>query len=500
MATIPSGRSLTYVAVDAVIKAFHEDQSPVAVIRAARATTKSTACQIQLFTEAMLMPPQEDGVRRSAFLITRTSYRDLEQSAVATYKERFEGVVGMRPLSGREPWSGGISMKLPDGTQVESTWLFMAVPPDDLGKLGSMQFTSAYINELMDYQEPGIVSAVQGSCGRYPSKDGFSAAHIEKRGRRPLYRSRVICDTNGPFENHWLREAEDNPPATWRFFIQEPPLLVSDTHVDNALENRGKWYYPNPKATYHKVIPKGYQYWLDMVPGAEDWYIESRVLGQYSKSVSGKRVYSAFNEDMVLKAPPKISEFTGTTLMVGIDTSGNHPAAVVTAYKDAALWVLDEVGEQDIAFEVFVDEYLIPLLASKYAGFDMVAILDPSNPQSGIDKRTALMVCIQAGLDARLAHTNFFGNRTAAVNRALNKRNGFFISPTCRYLVEGFRGHYHYAAVRGQPGVHKLTPNKSVVHADYHDGLQYAALGYELERNKQQTTPVRVKASQRRAI
>ena len=115
-----SSRSLVYTAVDQVIKKFHESQAPVAVIRGARGTTKSTACQIQMFTEALLMPPQADGVRRSAFLITRTSYRDLEQSAVATYKERFEGVTGMKPLGGREPWTGGIDLALPDGTRVES--------------------------------------------------------------------------------------------------------------------------------------------------------------------------------------------------------------------------------------------------------------------------------------------------------------------------------------------------------------------------------------------
>lgn len=499
MATPPSGRSLVYVAVDQVIKRFHESQAPVAIIRGARGTTKSTACQIQMFTEAMLMPPQADGVRRSAFLITRTSYRDLEQSAVATYKERFGGVTGMRPLGGREPWTGGIDMTLPDGTRVESHWLFMAVPPDDLGKLGSMQFTSAYINELMDFPAAAIVTAIQGSCGRFPSKDGFSPEHIAKRAGRPLYRSRVICDTNGPFESHWLREMEDNPPATWEFFIQEPPLLTSSVPVEGAMEYKGVYYSPNPRALYPKVIPKGYQYWLDMVPGAEDWYIESRVLGLYSKSVSGKKVYQDFDESMVLKQAPKLSDFAGTLITVGIDTSGNHPAAVVTAMKDGALWVLDEVGEQNIAFERFMEDYVIPLLTSKYSDFDIVAMLDPSNPQSGIDKRTALMVCLSYGMDSRLAPTNFFGNRVASVSRHLTRKNGFFISPTCRTLIEGFRGHYHYASVRGKPGVYKPSPNKDVIHADYHDGLQYAALNYEADFSQREATPVTVRTSQRRA-
>lgn len=497
-----SQKSLNYKAACKDIAAFHACKKPVSGIRAARGTTKSTAAQMQIFADALAMPPQADNVRRSSYLITRTSFRDLELSAVATYKERFEGVPGMLPIAGREPWTAGIRMNMPDGTRVESDWIFLAVAPDDYSKLGSMQFTGSYINELSDYGDAGIVAAVMGSCGRYPSKDGFAREYIDKceKAQVPLYPSRILWDSNGPTSDHWMRKYEDNPPSTWAFHVQKAPLIEHHTPVEGALEYKGKWYTPNPECTYSYVQPKGFQYWLDLIPGAEDHYIQSRVMGGYSDTVAGKRVYPEFDESMVAKQALDPKDYEDRKIIVGIDTSGNHPAACVTTFKDGQFVLLDEIGEQNIAFEVFIEDYLIPLLASRYDGFDIEAVLDPSNPQSGIDKRTALGVCIKAGLDARLAPTNFFLNRVNSVKRHMNRRNGFIISPNCPIMLAGFRGRYHFANVRGKPGVYKPQPEKSTFYADYQDALQYAALGYELNQGVSDIRPVHIPASQRRAV
>jgi hypothetical protein len=167
-------KSLHYQVIDPTIAALHASRKPVRYLRAARGTGKTTAMLSDLAGQAFAMPPSSDGIRYSRFLITRTSYRDLEQSAVKSYKERFEGTAGFRNISNKEPWYGGISMKLKDGTRVESEWVFQAVAPDDYAKLGSQQFTGGYINELSDYSDSQIVNAVMSSCGRYPSKDSFS--------------------------------------------------------------------------------------------------------------------------------------------------------------------------------------------------------------------------------------------------------------------------------------------------------------------------------------
>jgi hypothetical protein len=502
-----SSGQLKYNVADDVLRDFHACTSVVRGIRAARGTSKSTACQIELYKRAIEMPPQRDGVRRSRFLITRGVYGDLYDTAVKTYIERFNNVYGFLPIKGNAPWYGGISMPLRDGTKVESEWVFKAFAEEDLNKLGSDQYTGGYVNEIIDYQSPSIVTSVLGSCARYPSLDNFPEALLSasRLSGKPVYDGFIIFDTNGPYESHWLRGFEDEPPQTWSVFVQEPPLLVIEGNappndVTQHISWRGKTYYPNPKATYVFIQPKGYQYWLDMVPAAEDWYIESRILGQYSKSVSGKVVYNEFDELLhISKGALSTSMASGKSVICGVDTSGKHPACVWTIMQGGCLFALEEAGAQDIAFEQFVEEIVLPIHNANYSDCKVIYVVDPSNPESGIDLRTAMQVMIKAGLRAKIAKTNKFGDRRDAVKRLLNRRNGFISSAANTNLNSGFRGHYRYEPVRGKSGIFKDSPNKSVVQADYHDALQYAALEYMSPSDDNKEPPKRFGVTARRA-
>jgi hypothetical protein len=476
---------LTYNVADEVLRDFHKCTKVVRGIRAARGTSKSTACQIELYIRAIQMPPQKDGVRRSRFLITRSVYGDLYDTAVKTYIERFNNVYGFLPIKGNAPWYGGISMKLADGTSVESEWVFKAFAEEDLNKLGSDQYTGGYINEIIDYQAPSIVTSVLGSCARYPSLDNFPKSMIDnaKLTGKPVYDGFIIFDTNGPYESHWLRGFEDEPPQTWAIFVQEPPLLVSElppTEKDTQYTVwKGNTYTPNPKATYVFIQPKGFQYWLDMVPAAEDWYIESRILGKYSKSVSGKVVYNEFDErEHISKGALSSSMAVKKNVICGVDTSGKHPAAVWTIMNGGTLFALEEAGAEDIAFEQYIEEIIVPIHNANYSNSNVTYVLDPSNPENGIDKRTALQIMIKAGLRCKLARTNKFGDRRDSVKKLLNRRNGLVSSAANTNLNSGFRGHYRYEPVRGKSGIFKDSPNKTVIQADYHDALQYACLEY----------------------
>jgi hypothetical protein len=248
------------------------------------------------------------------------------------------------------------------------------------------------------------------------------------------------------------------------------------------------------------VQPQGFKYWLDLLVGAPDHYVQSRVMGGYSDSVAGKRVYPEFGEDQVAKQAVDPKDFEGCKLIIGIDTSGLHAAAVVTTVKDGTFYALDEVASVDTAYESFLSDYLVPLLSSRWGEFEMLAIVDPSNTSSGLDKRNAMQLTLQCGLDAQLASTNKTGDRIESVKRWLNKRNGFVIYPNCEILLAGFRGRYHYQNVRGKPGIYKAAPDKTTQHADIHDGLQYASLGHDLRQSLHLSSPVTIKPSQRRAV
>jgi hypothetical protein len=301
----------------------------------------------------------------------------------------------------------------------------------------------------------------------------------------------VVADTNGPFESHWLRAVEDTPPETWDVYVQEPPLLRTQAKRESEeylISYNGWYYYPNHAAKYVKYLQEGYKYWADMIGGAEDWMIESRVLGQFSKSVAGKRVYPEFREEMVMKKPVNLDDFSGCLLTIGIDTSGMHPAATFAFYKDAAWYIVDEIGAQDTTYVQFITSYIVPIISQKYSGFNHVAFLDPANPRYGgfidngsetgqIHAPTALAATIQAGINASLCLTNKFQARSQAVRNVLSTIDRFYIAAECKILIEGFRGMYHYKELGGAKGVYELEPNKRVIHADYHDSLQYAILG-----------------------
>ena len=110
---------LIYNVIDEVIESFHADDHLVRGIRAARGTGKSMSCLIELYLKALSMPPQKDGVRRSRFLITRTIYQDLKDTALSSWVEKMANVYGVLPVSGGGPWTSGIKMPLKEFLKTE---------------------------------------------------------------------------------------------------------------------------------------------------------------------------------------------------------------------------------------------------------------------------------------------------------------------------------------------------------------------------------------------
>jgi hypothetical protein len=399
-----------------------------------------------------------------------------------------------REVTGREPWFSGIKTRLEDGTSVDMEVYFLAVPDGQYDKLGSLEATGFLINEIGDYGDPGIISAVMGSMARYPSKDMFAKEYLEEceKEGRPPYVSRLLADFNPPSEDSWLRKLEDNPPPTVKFFAQKSPLLESDIETPGSVERLGKYYTPNPQCSFAKIQSKGYKYWLDLLGTAEPYFIDSRILGKYSKTIAGRAVFSVYDEPHhLLKTKVDYSAFAGQYIVVGIDHSGLHAAAVITGFMNNTFYVLDEVAVTDTSYEVFLEEHLIPVLNANFADCEIKAVLDPANSRQSLDKRHALQLTLEMGFDADLASTNVLGDRLEAVNRLLNKREGFKIDPRCEVMIQGFRGHYKFKNVPNKPGVYSELPDKTTQHADVMDALGYAALGFNTFANRPKSRPVK---------
>jgi hypothetical protein len=397
-------------------------------------------------------------------------------------------------VTGREPWRSGIRTKLEDGTSVDAEVYFLAVPDGQYDKLGSLEATGFLINEIADYGDQGIISAVMGSMARYPSKDMFSKEYLaqcEKEGK-PAYPARLLADFNPPSSDHWLQKLETDPPHTVKFFAQKPPLIESNTESPGSVERLGLHYTPNPQCTFAKIQSKGYTYWTDLLGTAEPYYVESRILGRYSKTVKGKAVFAAYDEPHHLAASRiDYSAFAGQLIIVGIDHSGLHAAAVITGYMNNTFYVLDEVAVTDTSYEVFLEDHLIPVLNANFGDCEIKAVLDPANSRMSLNKGTALQMTLDAGFDADLASTNILADRLEAVNRLLNKREGFKVDPRAEIMIQGFRGRYHFKNVPNKPGIYSEMPAKDTQHADVMDALGYAALGFNTFANRPKSRPVK---------
>jgi hypothetical protein len=245
-----------------------------------------------------------------------------------------------------------------------------------------------------------------------------------------------------------------------------------------------KLYTPNPAATYARIQNAGYDYWLDMIPGATDTFIRTMVMGLYGTLVTGKPVYEGYwHEELVAAKPLEIHD--ALTVAVGIDTSGLHPGAVFGQMAGGRVNLLRELHVKDIPFDEFIEAAFIPFVQQHFPRNPIVCSLDPSNPRLGAGGKTALQLLTARGFTAQLASTNRFNVRMGAVVYMLQRRGAMAIDPSCKMVVEGFRGKYHYKKLdsSGLIVAHRPMPEKND-YADIHDGLQYLALHFRDGRER----------------
>jgi len=203
------------------------------------------------------------------------------------------------------------------------------------------------------------------------------------------------------------------------------------------------------------------------------------VMGKYGTLVAGKAVYAQFwSEECVSQLP--LEWHQQLPILVGIDTSGLHPGAVFCQAYAGRVHALREVHAKDTPFDSFCESVLCPFIQQNFRQNSLTAVVDPSNPRLGVGGKTAMQILEGFGVHAVPAPTNRINQRLGAVSKLLQRRKAFIIDPSCKLLIEGFRGKYHYKKIdsSGLIEAYKPEPEKDV-YADIHDAMQYAALYYE---------------------
>jgi hypothetical protein len=355
---------------------------------------------------------------------------------------------------------------MPDGTRVDAEVYFLALDqPKDVKKLLSLELTGGWANEARE-MDKAIIDGLTQRVGRYPGKSLGA----------PLSWSGVIMDTNSPDDRHWWAVMEKTPPRKWEFFTQ-PPALIRDT---TGL------YVPNPEAENVANHQKGYDYWLDMIEGKTQEWINVYVLNEFALLIDGDPVYSGFFSPAIHRSKVSLWPMRSRPIYIGWDF-GLTPAAVfVQVTPDGQARVIEELCAEGLGIRRFCQDVVIPVLKAKYKGCAFVSVGDPSGvKRADTDERTCFEILDEEleafGIDTEPAYSNDPTSRQESVRFFLRRRTidglpMLVIDPDCRMLLKGFAGGYHYKVVPVSGGTrYRQTPEKNE-YSHPHDALQYATL------------------------
>lgn len=447
---------------------FHLSESFYRIVMGPVGSGKSTANCAEIISRAQRQKPTEIAkkqIRRTRFVIIRSTYRELEDTTIKTWQDWFPPE-HFGPIHGTS-MTQKIVKPLPDGTTMDTEILFRALDrPQDIKKLLSLELTGAYINEIREVPK-GIVDAVGDRVGRFPAqKDGGCTW----RG--------VMGDTNMPDDDHWiyrLAEKERPDPAVWQFFKQPGGLI----------EVNGK-FLPNPKAeNLNNLEP---DYYTMRVAGKNADYVRVYYCAQYGFVRDGKPVYPEYVDAVHCANEILKPHRDHGPIWVGLDF-GLTPAAVFGQQRTRGRWVwFDELVTENMGAVRFAEllkakvlqDYPEYLKVRQGPGFRFIG--DPAgSARSDTDEKTPFMILDAAGIAAEPAPSNDFMLRREAVavplSRLIDGKPGLILSPKCNVTRKGMAGGYCYKRVQvsGQERYQDKPDKNRFSHPC--EGGQYLMLG-----------------------
>jgi hypothetical protein len=442
-----------------VLTRFFWSRGRLDVIQGPIGSGTSSACAQRIWATANEQGPDYDGVRRTRWIVTRATYKELDTTFLATtwpqwFPEHDWGtMVRSEPRTHtlkRRHWSG-------DGTTVECEVVFVALPDEQTAErvLASFEITGFFVNEGQ-FIPLGVITELLSRCARFPSKmngpgatwhGGFIDLNAPKEGHWiPYMRGDIPLPANWPDD----MRRQFQKPSTWNFFVQPPGLI-------ERVVNGSIIYEPNPKAENQKWLKEPY---IEKIGAWDKEKIDQRILNKVTLSRHGKPVYPTFlPDDHIAKTEPEPTP--GAPIIVGMDF-GREPAAVFCQCRSDRWTVFSELigsNESAMTFAPRVARHL----AQRYPGFAFELWGDPR----GGDRRdntetTAFDIFLAEGMRVLPASTdNNPEIRRSTVERVLARRYGLHIAPSCLTLKSGMAGGYHYRSIKGVDGMFTEKPVKN---------------------------------------
>lgn len=456
MAT-PTSESVVYTPPPSV-QGFLVSEAYTALIVGPVGSTKTTAGIMKIAYHAKRMAPCRDGIRRSRCVWVRNTNQQLHDTSIPDFLKWFpDGVAGSF-----ERTKMRFTLRFDD---VECEVLFRGLDDaDDVRRLLSLQVSFAVLDEFREIH-PDIYSALHGRLGRYPDKSMVPPRKEWGTDSKGHAIGGCVTDDGKPNAHLW---GMTNPPdmdTFWEQLLSDPPSNVEVFFQPSGMSPEADWLQYLPADYYENQAEGKPQDWIDV-------YIHAK----FGRSLSGQPVFSAFSRDIHVAHSPL--NVLSSPVIIGVD-AGLTPTAVLCQQDyQGRLLVHDCVTAQMGALR-FVREHLKPLVTGKFAGRQIIVVIDPAAFQRAqTDERTVADIYRQEGFRVVPAQTNTITARIAAVDAFLSRmvdgKAGLLIDPGCKLLIDALRSKYRYKI--NSKGARDDTPEKAHPWSDLADALQYACL------------------------
>lgn len=433
--------NLTYRPPGPVAKAFMQDDSFVRLIVGPLGSGKTSVCAVELLRRAGEQAPGPDGVRRFRAVIIRNTFAMLRSTTIQSWIQWCPAHYGK--LNSGSPITHKITT---DDLDIEV--YFMPLDDEnDVKKLLSLEVTMAWIDECREVPK-AVLDGLTGRVGRYPSKLQGGCTW-----------SGIVLSTNPSDQENWVYKIAQDPPEGWKVFHQPGGRTPEAENTDNL-----------PAGYYDRIAAGKDEEWKSV-------YID----GQFGFTIEGRAVFTSFR-DKVHVAPEPIKPVPELGLILGADWGLTPACCIGQVLPDGRLIILDEFVCFDTGIIRFA-ETLSAYIKRHYPNNEVVmAVGDPAGTARGQSDERTIFELMNAHTPWRWrpAQSNELTIRIEAVNLALNRmidgKPGFQLSPTCSTLRKAFAGGYHYKKVSSaNNATFHETPNKNEF-SHISDALQYLAL------------------------
>lgn len=401
-----------------------------------------------------------DGVRRSRCVVVRNTAPQLKDTTIKSFDYWFkDGTAGK--------WYATDKNFVLRYGDVECEVMFRPLDtPDDVARVLSLEVTFAIIDEFVQLPQ-AIIEALSGRCGRYPPKVEGGATNWGMWGA-----------SNPGMESDWwypmledptLLPVDQSAPTNWKYFKQpsgfaDGSVKYGKLRAENVLNLAP---YTDDNA-----------YYINLAKGKTAHWIKQFIEVEWGYSMSGKPVFPMFSKELHV-AKKTLQPNPRRQLAIGYDPGLSGSAFILSQYDDSVgrVTIYDEIVMEDYATDRAISEKLVPLLRTKYQGFEVIICPDPSSSnrsagQTGssvmleLYKHFAVAEDADNAIEARLQPAQYYMMRLTGEGPAL------VIDPGCIRLVRALVSGYKYTLVKTQGDTKRDTPDKNS-HSHVADAFTY---------------------------